>query len=165
MIENMQQLSRNDKNILQLSRNDRKHTTDVYWPFYTRSDTRASSESPPVWATATCASDGHPVIDEVAIHRHPASCNIGASLSGQLSVLRWGWVCSTLPHHLVTMLTSNYIVCLAQSSFSIISILSSVQMITESWGARDHVKWVWTVEGVTRCSSAWRPPHQSCRCP
>ena len=40
--------------------------------------------------TATCASDGHPVIpviDEVAIRRHPAwaaSCNIGASLSGQL---------------------------------------------------------------------------------
>ena len=76
-------------------------------PVYTRGDTRASSPSPPVWATATCASDGHPVIDEVSIHRHSASCNRGASLSGQLSVLRWGWVYSTLPHHLVTMLTSD----------------------------------------------------------
>ena len=27
---------------------------------------------PPVWATATCASDGHPVIDEVAIAVTPA---------------------------------------------------------------------------------------------
>ena len=52
-------------------------------------------------------SGGHPVIDEVAIHRHPASCNIGASLRGQLSVLSWVWVCSTLPHHLVIMLTSD----------------------------------------------------------
>ena len=57
-------------------------------------NTRASSASPPVWATATCASGGHPVIDEVAIHRHPASCNIGDSLSGQLTVLRWGLVCT-----------------------------------------------------------------------
>ena len=64
-----------------------KHS-DTLWPVYTRGDTRASSASPPVWATATSASDGHPVIDEVAIHHHPASCNIGASLSGQLSVLR-----------------------------------------------------------------------------
>ena len=55
-----------------------------------RGDTRASSASPPVWVTATCASDRHPVIDEVVIHRHPASCKIGgvgASLGGQLSVL------------------------------------------------------------------------------
>ena len=58
------------------------------WTVYTRGNTRASRASPTVWAAATCASDGHPVIDEVAIHRHPASCNIGASLSGQLSVLR-----------------------------------------------------------------------------
>ena len=61
---------------------------EALWAVYTRGDTRASSASPPVWATATCASDGDPVIGEVAIHRHPASCNIGASLSGQLSVLR-----------------------------------------------------------------------------
>ena len=40
---------------------------------------RQRRTSPPVWATTTCASaDGHPVIDEVAIHRHPASCNIGS---------------------------------------------------------------------------------------
>ena len=43
----------------------------------------------------------------VPIHRHPASCNIDASLSGQLSLLRWGWVCSTLPHQLVNMLNSD----------------------------------------------------------
>ena len=73
---------------------------NALWPVYTRGDTRASSASPLVWATATCASDRHPVIDEVAIHRHPASYNIGASLSGQLSVIRWSWVCSLLPHHL-----------------------------------------------------------------
>ena len=59
----------------------------LLWPVYTRGDTRASSASPPVWATATCASDGHPVIDEVVIHGQPASCNIGASHNGQLSVL------------------------------------------------------------------------------
>ena len=46
---------------------------------YTRGGTRVSSASSSVWAAATFASDEHPVIDEVAIHRHPASCNIGTS--------------------------------------------------------------------------------------
>ena len=130
-------------------------------PVYTKGDTRASSPSPPVWATATCASDGHPVIDEVSIHRHPASCNRGASLSGQLSVLRWGWVCSnastSFGHYayqwLDTMLSPKL------TFTNIYSFLSGVQMVTESRGARDYIKWVWTVVGVTRCSSAWRPPH------
>ena len=39
----------------------------LLWPVYIRGDTRALSASPPVWATATCASDGHPVIDEVTL--------------------------------------------------------------------------------------------------
>ena len=55
---------------------------NFHGPFTLGGDIRASSASPPVWATATCASDEQPVIDEVAIHRHPASCNIGASLNG-----------------------------------------------------------------------------------
>ena len=84
----------------------------VLWPVYTRGDTRASSASPPVWATPTCASDGHPVIDEVAIHRHPASCNIGASLSGQLSVRS---LCLPVTsrdgqnHHMLMILKSNHL--------------------------------------------------------
>ena len=66
-------------------------------PVYTRGDTRASSDSPLVWAKAMCTSHGHPGIERGSDSSPPhlmQQRRLTQWSRGQLSVLRWGWVCT-----------------------------------------------------------------------